>query len=107
MSPRSVVVSEIGTQSSLRCLALRITQWSRQSLRIEPISRSAYGFCQGLRGAVSTSSICSDASANELRCRRCGLDLGGDTGADSDWRKASTICWDVQGGEGCSVTLKC
>src|SRR5215472_15843365 len=26
-------------------------------------------------------------SANGLRCRRCGLDLGGDTGADSDWRR--------------------
>lgn len=25
---------------------------------MEPIRRSAYGFCQGLRGAVSTSSIC-------------------------------------------------
>ena len=31
--------------------------WSRHSRRMEPTSRSANGFCQGDRGAVSTSSI--------------------------------------------------
>jgi hypothetical protein len=41
--------------------ALRITKWSRHSLRIEPMRRSAYGFCQGLRAAVSASSMCKDA----------------------------------------------
>lgn len=30
-----------------RCLALRITKCFRHSFRIEPIRRSAYGFCQG------------------------------------------------------------
>jgi hypothetical protein len=48
-------------RARFRCLAFRMTKWFRQSLRIEPIKRSAYGFCQGLRGAVSTSSICNDA----------------------------------------------
>ena len=28
---------------------------------LEPIRRSTFGFCHGLRGAVSTSSTCSDA----------------------------------------------
>ena len=32
--------------------------WSKHSRRIEPISRSTYGICQGDRAAVSTSVIC-------------------------------------------------
>jgi hypothetical protein len=31
--------------------------WSRHSLRIEPISLSAYPFCQGERGDVGRSRI--------------------------------------------------
>src|SRR5262249_32518985 len=38
-------------------------KWFKQSLRIEPIRRSAYGFCRGLRGAVSTSSMPIDVIA--------------------------------------------
>ena len=33
--------------------------WSTHSRRIDPISRSTYGFCHGLWGAVRTSSISS------------------------------------------------
>src|ERR1700726_3334030 len=31
--------------------------WSKHSRRMEPISRSTYGFCHGERGALITSSI--------------------------------------------------
>ena len=31
--------------------------WSRHSRRIEPIRRSTDGFCQGDRGAITTSSM--------------------------------------------------
>ena len=36
---------------------------SKHSPRILPFSRSEYGFCQGLRGAVSTSSIPTSQNA--------------------------------------------
>ena len=45
-----------------KCRAFRITKWFRHSLRIDPSSRSAYPFCQGLCGAVRTSRIPSDSS---------------------------------------------
>jgi hypothetical protein len=38
-------------------LSFHTIMWSRHSRRIEPTSRSTKGFCQGDRGAVSTSSI--------------------------------------------------
>src|SRR5215471_7071562 len=81
-------------------------KWSRQSLRIDPMSRSAYGFCQGLRGAVSTSSIPSQAilwrtvspyTPSRSRMRYRGA---------SRSANASTICWAVQNAVGCSVTPK-
>ena len=37
--------------------SLSTITWSTHSRRIDPISRSTYGFCHGLRGAVRTSSI--------------------------------------------------
>src|SRR5258707_15181412 len=38
------------------------TTWSRHSLRIEPISRSAYPFCHGERGDVGRSRMPIDRS---------------------------------------------
>src|SRR5262252_8490083 len=38
-----------------RCGALSTIMWSKHSRRIEPISRSTNGFCQGLAGAETTS----------------------------------------------------
>ena len=45
-----------------RCRSPNTTTWSRHSLRIEPISRSAYPFCQGERGDVGRSRIPIDRS---------------------------------------------
>src|SRR5580692_1157048 len=42
--------------------SLNTTTWSRHSLRIEPISLSAYPFCQGERGDVGRSRIPIDRS---------------------------------------------
>jgi hypothetical protein len=38
-----------------RCHSPITTTWSRHSRRIEPITRSAYAFCHGERGAMTTS----------------------------------------------------
>src|SRR5215510_8004970 len=40
-----------------RCRSSRTRTWLRHSRRIEPIRRSANGFCQGLWGAVRASAI--------------------------------------------------
>ena len=39
-----------------KCRSLRMIEWSRHSRLTLPIRRSTYGFCHGLRGAVTTSS---------------------------------------------------
>ena len=39
-----------------KCRSLRMIKWSRHSRFTLPIRRSTYGFCHGLRGAVTTSS---------------------------------------------------
>jgi hypothetical protein len=36
---------------------LKMITWSRHSRRTEPMILSTYGFCQGARGATTTSSI--------------------------------------------------
>ena len=54
--------------------SLNTTTWSRHSRRIDPISRSAYGFCQGDLGAVSTSRTPIPRTYQDLRNREifCG-----------------------------------
>ena len=42
---------------SLVSRRFRTTKWSRHSLRIDPMTLSTRGFCQGARGAISTSRI--------------------------------------------------
>jgi hypothetical protein len=44
--PRRVVVGKYEVSVFLRWRALKITKWLRPSLRIAPIRRSAYGFCE-------------------------------------------------------------
>ena len=75
--------------------------------RIEPITRSANGFCQGERGAVTTSSIPKCLSREQKwlpymqsrsRIKYFGASSKGN---------ASTICCAVHGAVGCVVTLKC
>ena len=64
----------------LKCRSLRMIEWSRHSRLTLPIRRSTYGFCHGLRGAVTTSSTpiavtverndCPYApSRSRIRCR--------------------------------------
>ena len=57
MGARSVTVRNIAGQDSAQMLLPSTTMWFRQSRLIEPISLSAYGFCQGLEGADRTSAI--------------------------------------------------
>jgi hypothetical protein len=52
-----VVVDEVRGQDTAQVPLAENTTWSRHSRRIEPISRSAKGFCHGLCGAVSSSRI--------------------------------------------------
>jgi hypothetical protein len=44
-------------QEPVECRSFRTRKWLRHSLRIEPMTRSAKGFCQGAREAMSTSRI--------------------------------------------------
>src|ERR1700685_3747153 len=57
MSSGVVVVGKITSQSPRNDLSFHTMTWSKHSRRMEPISRSTYGFCHGERGAVVTSSI--------------------------------------------------
>ena len=43
--------------------------WSRHSLRSEPMSRSAYGFCHGDLAAVTTSSMPRTSTARRIAAR--------------------------------------
>ncbi len=54
---RPVVVGEIGTKNLSEMALVENNDVSRQSRLIEPIALSTNGFCHGLRGAVTTSSM--------------------------------------------------
>src|ERR1700680_2823447 len=67
------------------------TTWSRHSLRIEPISLSAYPFCQGERGDVGRSRMPIDrilripalgrriSSPDHVQCGRIDAGVNDDT----------------------------
>ena len=90
-----------------KCRSLRMIEWSRHSRLTLPIRRSTYGFCHGLRGAVTTSSTpiavtverndCPYApSRSRIRCR--GAVPHGN---------ASRICCATHAIVGFAVTAKC
>ena len=55
---RPIVVVDVLRQHLGQMLfAPTTTTWSRHSHRIEPITRSAYAFCQGERGAITASRM--------------------------------------------------
>jgi hypothetical protein len=51
------------------------TTWSRHSRRIEPISRSAYAFCHGLRAAVGLLASSKTGCDDETRGRKLRDDV--------------------------------
>ena len=57
MGTHGVVVGEVGTQDPAQMGLIENEKWSRHSRRMEPITRSAKGFCQGALGAVITCRI--------------------------------------------------
>ncbi len=73
VSARIMVVGDVAAENSAVMLLIEDHKtWSRHSRRMEPISRSQNGFCQGEWGAVLTSSIPIDSmhlanSPEELR----------------------------------------
>ena len=90
-----------------KCRSLKMIKWSRHSRLTLPIRRSTYGFCHGLRGAVTTSStpIAITVERNDCpyapsrsRIRYRGAVSHG---------KASRICCAPQSAVGCAVTPKC
>jgi len=92
--------------SKLSVVVVTIT-WSRHSRRIEPITRSTYGFCQGDRGAVTTSVMLIastrqrrsepyDASRSRSKYRGA-VSLG----------NASVIWRESQPAVGCYMTFRC
>ena len=60
VSSRFMAVAEVRRQRSLEVAGVQNDVVVEESLRIEPMSRSAYGFCQGLCGAVRISPMPSD-----------------------------------------------
>ena len=64
VSARSVVVREVASQGTAQVLFAKDDDVFRHSRRMEPMSRSAKGFCHGLWGAVRTSPTA-------LPLRRC------------------------------------
>jgi hypothetical protein len=61
--------------------SLRMIMWSRHSRRSEPIKRSAYAFCHGDRGAVSTSRIPIAPLAAGMLLRKYNRDRAVDNAA--------------------------
>src|SRR5262245_3669377 len=57
MSAGPVIVVKIAGQDAAEVSLAQHEDMIQHSRRIEPMSRSAKGFCHGLCGAVSTSSI--------------------------------------------------
>src|SRR5437588_6562350 len=78
MSRRPLIVGKIACSVRRNDLWFHTITWSRHSRRMEPTSRSAYGFCQGDRGAVSTPPFPYLGSWRRSLFRRLHLDRGAD-----------------------------
>jgi hypothetical protein len=72
--------------------------------RIEPITRSTYGLCQGARGALTTSLISKAATRRESVARRFRREHGANIAAPRRQGKALRICCGA-GPVGRSVTF--
>ncbi len=57
MRPATVVVLEISGQDTTQMGLIEHDHMIQASRRIEPMTRSQYGFCQGDRGPMGTSSM--------------------------------------------------
>jgi hypothetical protein len=57
MGARGVVMGQVSLQQPVEAPFVQDHEVMRHSLRIDPMTRSTKGFCQGARGAMSTSRI--------------------------------------------------
>jgi hypothetical protein len=92
VGPGVMVVREYAVRMGRRWRSLRTMTWSRQSRRIEPIRRSANGFCHGLRGAVRTSSICMPFMRWRKHVSVNRIAIAEEIGGAVSSGKLSTIC---------------
>ena len=60
-------------ECAAKCRSLRMIEWSRHSRLTLPIRRSTYGFCHGLRGAVTTSSTPIAVTVERERLPVCAV----------------------------------